>query len=202
MTILLARTAACAVIAAVTTSVPASFGQATSTQWSSIPALCKTLQREGWVPQDPLGREGQPTAEAPIGGSLQIFLCRVTRPMVRAKPPRPARVRVFMQYRGGHVVSVAGAFWTAEHQEKTLSETAAVLSRVAKDVRFTLPAEMLDAIRAGKAWEDISEELEFRVRVESREGELITQPGLKPADVPLLSVEGEVSQKIPARFDP
>jgi hypothetical protein len=169
-------------------------------QWHRVPEVCRQLQADGWKPEDPLGRGAGP-AEVRVGGGLAIDLCRVTRTLDGEAGRRtPASLTVFMQHRGGDALSVTGRFYEEAGRQRTLDAVAAWSARLAILLDVDLPADVPASIRRGEerhggvstgscpGCPPARPVLTYEVAHTTRQSELVSQPDLKPEDVPLATV--------------
>jgi hypothetical protein len=161
--------------------------QGKTPQWQKIPQVCKQLRAEGWRPRDPLGDGDHETGEARVGGSVNIFLCKLRLPLPARGRGKPSRLELFMQHRGGETLSLKAEVWEAADRAATLDAAATWVTRLLRDLQLPLPADLPVAIRTADPWQDDPANLQFEVSVSKRES-AIGQPDLKPEDVPLLEV--------------
>jgi hypothetical protein len=159
-------------------------------QWKKVPDLCRQLRAEGWKPK-PDGAGDPETGEMRHGGrALKIFVCQLRQDLPSAAGARSGHVDIHMQHGGGDNLSVSASVWTAANRTATLDTAARTLARVARDLNLKLPPEMLERVRQGDdSWWEVVEDLRFNISKTTREGELLTQPDLKPNDVPLVTFE-------------
>ena len=154
-------------------------------RWAAIPDVCGKLRAEGWGAAGVTGPGSG--AEATVGGSVKIRLCRVSRALPGGGTPAPS-LEVFMQYRGGHNASLTASYWRDADRATTLSAAADVAARLARDLGLELPPPAAAAIRAADEYEDTLGGIVTRVSRTTRQSELVSQPDLKPETVPLLAV--------------
>jgi hypothetical protein len=159
-------------------------------QWKKVPDLCRQLRAEGWKPK-PDGAGDPETGEMRHGGrALKIFVCQLRQDLPSAAGVRSGHVDIHMQHGGGDNLSVSASVWTAANRTATLDAAARTLARVARDLNLKLPPELLERVRQGDdSWWEVIEDLRFNISKTTREEELLTQPDLKPNDVPLVTFE-------------
>jgi hypothetical protein len=183
-------TATTTLLTAVLAFVLAASPQAGATQWRKVPDVCRQLRGEGWKPK-PDGAGDPKTGEMRYEGrALKIFVCQLVQDLPSTAGAKPSNVGVFMQHGGGESLSISASFWTAADRTATLDAAARTLARVARDLDLKLPSNFLERVRQGddSSW-DTLDNLRFDISKTTRESELMTQPDLKPNDVPLLTFE-------------
>lgn len=182
------------VLVLVLTAAPvATWEQRTEPQWAEIRPLCGRLQKEGWKTSDPLGAEEEGRAEVRVGGAIGIYLCRVTRVLSTPGRGTPSALEVFMQHRGGDNVTVSARIWRDADREAALAAAAELFTRLARDLRVAVPALLVPAIRRGESFDEDHDGVTFAVTATTRAMERVSQPDLKPEDVPLLNVNVSVT---------
>jgi hypothetical protein len=177
------------VLLALTATPVAAGEQGQAPQWAEMRPLCGRLQKEGWQPADPLGQEDEGRAEVRVGGGSGIFLCRLTRALPMPGRGTPSEVEVFMQHRGGDNVMVSALIWRDADRQAALDAAADLFARITRDLRVTVPAGFASAIRQGEDAGEDQDGLTFSIATTTREAERVSQPDLKPEDVPQLKVD-------------
>lgn len=168
--------------------------QSATPRWAGIPDVCAGMRAAGWAPEDPLGGTGG--GQARVGGRARIDLCKGARQLPSAAGARtPSRLTLFMQYRGGSNVSLAGEIWNEADRATVLTAMRAELDRLARTLRFTVPPDVAAAVSAADAAEDEAPGVSYRVSTETRAAAIMGQPDVKPEQVPLLLVSLEISEE-------
>ncbi len=158
-------------------------------RWDRVPHVCRVLQAEGWRPLDPLG-SGPGPGSATIGGKLALFVCKLDREWPARGKSKAPRLELFAQRGGGGGLSVRADLWDEAQREPTLREAADLFARLAGELRLANPelTQLLDALRRGVPESSDVDELRWEVTTETRRERLVSEPDLRPEDVPLLAV--------------
>jgi hypothetical protein len=167
--------------------------QSGTPRWSAIPDICAGRRAAGWTLDDPLG--GNRPGQARVGGRLRIDLCRAERPLPPAARGTAPRLTLFLQYRGGSSMSLAGEFWNEADRSSLLAALRAEFDRLARELRLTVSSDLATAVSTADTWEDEAPGVSYRVSTETRASALISQPDLKPDQVPLFRVEIVVAEE-------
>ena len=128
-----------------------------------IPKLCAELQKQGWgVPADQLRMNPKTKAEMRVGGLM--YMCSVERQLPGQGPGRTPDLAALLSNSAGEPSLILSVnVWCAADQESATEALAKEVERALAGSKISVPAGMLEAVRASRKHEATAGGLRYRV---------------------------------------
>jgi len=155
-------------LAAVLMAVPAAAKDSPAQQMSDrLPKLCAELQKQGWgVSPDQLQLDPHAKAEMRMG--KRLYMCTIERQLAgKGTGHAPALDALLASASGEPKVLFSVSVWCAADRESALGALAQEVERFLTGSNLSVPAELLEAIRASRTYDSTAQG--FRYRAESVE---------------------------------
>jgi hypothetical protein len=155
---------AASLLAAVLMGVPVAAKDNPAKQMSDqLPKICAELQKQGWgVPADQLKMDPDAKAEMRMGKLL--YMCTLERRLAGKGPGRAPDLDVLLTSSAGKPsVILSGSVWCAADREPAVEALAKEVEHVLTGSKISVPAEVLEAVRASRKHEATAEGLLYRV---------------------------------------
>jgi hypothetical protein len=136
-----------------------------------LPGICAELQKQGWgVPADQLAMDPDAKAEMRLG--KQLYMCMLERQLAGQGPGRAPDLGVLLSSSsGGPNLVFSVNVWCAADRKPASEALAQEVERVLTGAKISVPAEVLEAVRASRKQEATAGGLLFKVEpIEVDEG--------------------------------
>lgn len=127
-----------------------------------LPKICAELQKQGWgIPADQLAMDPNTKAEMRMG---TVYLCMLERQLTGQGPGRAPDLGALLgSSSSGPNLIFSVSVWCAADQKPAAEALAQELERILAGSKITVPAEILEAVRASRKHEITSGGFLYRV---------------------------------------